>query len=116
MEYFFTGFRQFDSVRQYAFEGNADERPRRKYTVAIDVGLVRKYSIPLQEVPLLCRRFLEESEVSDERRAFLFSEEDMRRHRAAQVALIEATAARRKHHTVPARNNKTGEAWRGVRL
>jgi len=53
----FTGFRQDYSVRQYVFQSVI--QPYEKFTVGADLNLVRKHNIPLQELPLLCRRLLE---------------------------------------------------------
>lgn len=103
MEYVFNGFRQVDSMRHYAFQGIAADHSRRPFIVATDITLLRKYSIALQDMPLLCRRFLEEREGHDEGRSVMLGEEDMRRYADKKAAaLLEIAARKRKHQRVVA--------------
>jgi hypothetical protein len=97
VEYVFTGFRQVDGMRFYGFQGISADRSRQPYTVATDVTLLRMYAIALQDVPLLCRRFLEEREGRDGRHSIILGEADMRRHVDQKAAdLVERAARKRK--------------------
>jgi hypothetical protein len=111
MEYVFTGFRQVDTMRHYSFQGIADDHTRTSYVVATDVTLLRKYSIALQDVALLCRRFLQQRDATDVRHSVILTEEEMRRIAEARTALLELAASKRKPHRVPA-SRKVGQAWR----
>lgn len=59
MEFVLTGFRQESNIRRYAFDAISTTHVRTHVTVGADLALARKYRIPLQELPLLCRRLLE---------------------------------------------------------
>jgi hypothetical protein len=74
-----------------------------------------KYAIALQDVPLLCRRFLEEQDESGRKRAVMFTEQDMRRYADTQASAREAAAQRRRPHRAPV-SNKVGQAWRGPQV
>ena len=75
MNFAFTGFRQNDSVRQFVFQSVTP--PREKFTVGADLNLVRKHNIPLQELPLLCRRLLEATDEPQKSPGLVFTEQDM---------------------------------------
>ncbi len=115
MEYVFTGFKQVEAIRHYGFEGIGADRSRTKYNVQADVALLRKYAIALQDVPLLCRRFLQEREGNDDLVSVMMSEDSMRKHADARTALIEDAARKRKQHRTPL-SSKIGQAWRGERI
>ena len=61
MEFVFTGFRQSNNFRHFAFEGIAEDRTRTQFVVGADLMLIRKYQITMQELPLICLRLLEAS-------------------------------------------------------
>lgn len=50
---------QTGSKRRYAFLGDREKGTGHKVTVELDMEMVRKYGISLQDLPLVCRRFLE---------------------------------------------------------
>ena len=54
-----TGVTNEGGLRRFAFELAGSGPPRRTVVVEADMRLVRQYAIPLQELPLLCVRFLE---------------------------------------------------------
>jgi hypothetical protein len=58
MKFVQTGFSQGGNVRQYSFQGIATGGKRTALSVGVDLTLIHKYRIPLQEVPLLCSAFL----------------------------------------------------------
>ena len=111
MEYVFTGFRQVDTMRHYGFQGIADDHSRTSFSVATDVTLLRKYSIALQDVALLCRRFLQQREARDDQHSVVLTEEDMRRIADARTALLDLAAQKRKPHRTPV-SRKVGQGWR----
>jgi hypothetical protein len=110
MQFILTGFTQDMAFRVFAFEGVKADRTRAQYTVRADLGLVRKYGIRVQELPLLCRALLDKCGESEEKRALTFSEDDMQL-RARDSALARETAALRKPPRRPAAAN-IGTAWR----
>src|SRR5437867_549711 len=113
MEYVLTGFHQAtSSIRQYAFQRIAADRTRTEFTVGVDLDLVRKYQISLQELPLLCRHFLEGQPPAEEAEAvhtLTFPEEDMLGY-ANRRAAEQSEAKKKKAHRMPPSNG--GEAWR----
>jgi hypothetical protein len=113
MQFILTGFSQDMGFRVFAFEGIKADRTRARYTVRADLALVRKYQIPVQELPLLCRALLDKRGEDAEKRALIFSEDEMQLW-ARDCALARATAATRKPPRRPAAAN-LGGAWRGPR-
>jgi len=110
MQFILTGFTQDLGFRVFAFEGVKADGARARYTVRADLGLVRKYGIRVQELPLLCRALLDKSGENEEKRALIFNEDDMR-IRANDCALARETAAARRPPRRPAGTN-LGAAWR----
>jgi hypothetical protein len=62
--------------------------------VRTDLDLIRKYGIRVQELPLLCRGFLERRDEAEQGRAWIFSEEEMRAY--ASNCAAERDAAQMK--------------------
>src|SRR5689334_20084576 len=110
-QFVLTGFTQDMGFRVFAFSGVERDRTRTEYTVRADLALSRRYLIPMQELPLLCRNLLAAREDLGETRSVTFSEEDMRQY-ASQSALSRTSAADRRK---PYRSNgrSPGAAWRG---
>ena len=111
MDFVFTGFRQNNNVRQYAFDGIAADRTRTKFIVGADLALIRKYAIAMQELPLLCLRLLERRNESDQTRTLMSTEEDMRGYASDITAAKNAAALKKKAPRRPA-SSRAGEAWR----
>lgn len=59
MAFTLTGVTNKDNLRRFTFESANRGSPRTAVVVLADLALARKYGIPLQELPLLCLRFLE---------------------------------------------------------
>ena len=110
MQFILTGFTQDMGFRVFAFEGVKADRTRTQYTVRADLVLVRKYGIRVQELPLLCRALLDKCGENEEKRALIYSEDDMQL-RARDCALARETAAIRKPPRRPVSAN-VGAAWR----
>ncbi len=64
MPFILTGFRQDMGFRVFAFERRETTRSRMEFTVKADLGLIRRYDIRMQELPLLCRSLLERSDAA----------------------------------------------------
>lgn len=111
MQYVLTGFRQTLAVRHYAFQAIGADRTRSEVIVDADMDLVRKYSIPVQELPLLCRRLLEGTNDESSRQGLVFSERDMMRYAEDRASAEQEAAAKRRKHRVPLAA-KAGQAWR----
>lgn len=112
MEFVLTGFRHDENVREYAFQGISDDHKRAEFTVCVDLATVRRYGIPLQELPLLCRRLLEERENRKPSAALTFTEQDMLGYanvRAARQREAEQKKRIARRH-IP--SPQAGKAWR----
>lgn len=110
MRFILTGFKQDLGFRVFGFEGVKADGTRAQYTVRADLGLIRKYGISVQELPLLCRALLDRCSDNDDNRGLIFGEDDMQ-HRARECALARETAAARKPPRRPP-SAKLGTAWR----
>lgn len=95
VQFTLAGFTQDIGFRVFAFRRAGADRPRTEYTVRADLSLSRRYGIPMQELPLLCRRHLEQHAEPDGSRILTFSEADMSTY-AAKCAMARAAAAERK--------------------
>lgn len=110
MGFILTGFRQDRSVRRYAFDYVSAEQGREACVVCADLSLLQKHHIPLQEVPLLCRRLLEAADAGA-RHQLVFSETDMLSYATNRAAKLEGDLKKRKHRAPVSR--RVGLAWRG---
>ena len=77
MQFSLTGFSQTTNVRRYTFQGVTADQTRQEVTVGVDLNLARQYGISLQELPLLCRSFLEEQSAAGKIDSLTFSELEM---------------------------------------
>jgi hypothetical protein len=100
MEFVLAGFRQDNNIRRYLFQGVGVDRKGTEFTVGADLVLVRKYRIPLQELPLLCRHVLE-GYGSGQTRALMFSETDMIGYATRRTAELDAAEQKRRAHRSP---------------
>ena len=111
MVFILTGFTQDLGFRVFGFEGISEDRTRIVFTVRADLGLIRKYGIRVQELPLLCRGLLERREEGDEKRTVTFSEDEMRLHASSSAAAREAAALKKRPPRRP-NNEHNGGGWR----
>lgn len=111
MQFFLRGFSERDGFRVYTFEGVASDKTRALFTVRADLALARKYGIRLQELPLLCRRVLDDRDDHAGIHAFAYSEAAMREFAALAAARAQA-AKTRKPPRRPV-SDRVGAAWRG---
>jgi hypothetical protein len=110
MAFILTGFDQTANIRQYHFQCLSPDRTRTEFTVCADLLLIRKYAIPLQELPLLCRHVLE-ARAGDRVRIFTFAEEEMLAYINDRNVAKEAAEQKRKGFRRP-KSNRLGAAWR----
>ncbi len=96
MQFILNGFSELMGFRVFAFEGIAADRTRTPFTVRTDLALSRRYGIRLQELPLLCREVLERRDETEEKRAFTYTEEDMRLYASACAAARDKGSQHRK--------------------
>jgi hypothetical protein len=113
MQFILTGFTQVTGFRVFEFDHVGAGQPRVQFTVRADLGLIRRYGIQVQDLPLLCRAVLEGREAAEEARAFTFTEERMSVHAKDCAAAKELAAQRRKPARKPIGEN-LGAAWRGT--
>ena len=109
MTFVLTGFRTFDNMRRYDFDVVIEDRSRLHVTVGADLDLIHKYRIPLQELPLLCRRLLERL---TKIKSIVFTESEMARYADERIAETNASREKRRARRPPV-TNRTGLAWRG---
>jgi len=112
MQFILTGFTQDLAFRVFSFERMGLDRIRTKFVVKADLALVRRYGIPVQELPLLCRNLLQELDESLETRALTFTEDNMSLFAKDRATAKNAAAQKRKPPRRPASEN-VGAAWRG---
>jgi hypothetical protein len=113
MQFMLTGFTQDSAFRVFAFDRMGADRVRTKVVVRADLALSRRYGIPMQELPLLCRNLLERSEASGETLSLTFTEDDMSLHAKDRAATRAAATAHRKKPVRRPPSENLGAAWRG---
>jgi hypothetical protein len=113
VEYIFSGFRQDANVRQFVFH-TIVSKTKIEFTVGADLVLIQRYQIALQELPLLCRKVLENHPDREHERTFMFTEDDMRQYAKGRAAARELALQQKKRFRPPTSAN-VGAAWRGPR-
>src|SRR5438874_11837597 len=110
-QYTITGFTHESGFRVFAFEWVGEDRVRTEYTVRVDLGLIRKYGIRVQELPLLCRGLLERAGEGEQKCTATFTEEEMRLHAHNCAAARDAAIQKRKSPRTPP-THQIGSNWR----
>ena len=113
-QFVLMGFGEAPGFRVFNFEAIAEDRSRTEYSVKADPVLARQYGIRLQELPLLCRSLLEIRSEGGVKRAFTYTEDDMRQWATIEAARVEALQ-RRKPPKRPV-SDQVGNAWRASPL
>src|SRR4051812_26082674 len=108
MTYIFTGFRQVNAIRQFAFDCVAADRTTTHVTVGADLALARKHFILMQDLPLLCRHLLETSDQPAGTEQLMFTEDNM----LAVETAVQTAKAEKKPARKPFPSNRLGHAWR----
>lgn len=109
MEFVLTGFRQFETFRRFYFEAVGAGRDRKQVAVDADLDLMRRHRIPLQELPLLCRRLLDSRGKAE---SILFKESDIAQYIKDRNAAMDASLEKRRARRPPV-SGRVGLAWRG---
>jgi hypothetical protein len=91
-----TGFRSEHSLRIYTFHRVEADRTRTVFTVSADLAIAAKYSIRVQDLPLLCRGVLDGSDAANPPRSALLSEQDMILFRDRKADAQRAAEGKRK--------------------
>jgi hypothetical protein len=98
-----AGFSQEGSIRHFSFRCVNVDRSHSDFMVDADTDLIRSYGISLQDLPLLCRRLLEETVSLTSGDVVIFSEDLMRQHSdrceaAARIAEQKKQARNKPNH------------------
>jgi hypothetical protein len=109
-QFILRGFCQVAGFRVFTFERVTPGQPRSLVTVRADLAMARRYRIPLQELPMLCRTVLEQINGGEDRRAFVFTEAGMRLH--ADAVMERTEAARLRKSPRRASTDNLGAGWR----
>lgn len=112
MQFILTGFTHDMGFRVFAFDRIGQDRVRTKCTVRADLAVTRRYGIPIQELPLLCRYMLDRREDNCEIWELTFSEDEIRVCANERAAARELAASKRKTPYRPPAE-APGAAWRG---
>lgn len=75
--YLLVSFEQRTNIRQYSFSGRNEEGEKHEFFVDVDLNLTRRHGVPMQEIPLLCCRLLEEKAVAQQDRELTLTEAHM---------------------------------------
>jgi hypothetical protein len=105
MEYVLTDVTQTGSIRRYGFAEIAKDVRRPGLSVEIDLDAVRRYKIPLQDLPLLCCNFLTEQRKAGSDGNLVYGESEMISH-AAQQAEAAREAQLRRNQRKPSRPSR----------
>ncbi|MEO5924997.1 MAG: hypothetical protein ABIR70_14345 [Bryobacteraceae bacterium] len=98
MEYVLTNFQQQLNIRRFFFKGTNAAKERLEYIVGVDLSLARKYSIPVQELPLLCVRYLETRTDELQPRGVTFTDRQLADFAAQRDADKKSSDAKRRGH------------------
>src|ERR1700730_2788264 len=85
-----------DNIRRYVFQGASSGGIRAEFSVGVDLTLLQRYRIPIQEVPLLCSLLLASSLEKDPRAELTLSEDNMRIRAAERDAELAVMKMKRK--------------------
>ena len=96
MEYVLTSVEQSGSIRHYAFAELGKDFRSQGFSVSIDIEIVRKYRIPLQELPLICSNYLTAQRKTGSQPDLIYGEAEMivyceERTEAARVVALRKT-------------------------
>jgi hypothetical protein len=97
-----TGFTQDGGSRVFAFTRVEADGTRAEFTVKADLALSRRYAIAVQELPLLCRLFLERLGEADEMRALTYTEDQMSLHAKECAARAVSPHKKKNSDVLPA--------------
>jgi hypothetical protein len=97
-----TGFTQDGGSRVFGFTRVHADGTRAEFTVKADLALSRRYAIAVQELPLLCRLFLEGLSEAGEMRALTYTEDQMSVHAKERAARAKGPHKKKPSDILPA--------------
>lgn len=109
-QFLLTGFTQTAGIRIYAFEGRLDAA-RVDCTVEVDLALIPRYGIRIQDLPLLCRELLQQRTEPGEMTAVVFTEQRMRSH-VETLAMAREEAEHKKKQPRHLASADAASGWR----
>ena len=93
----YAGFDQAQSIRKYKFDNVADNNATGHFVITVDLTLLRKHNISMQELPALClRKLLAHLEITPELSIHELGSEDLLDYVSARTAALERKARARK--------------------
>lgn len=106
MSFALTGSTTERGFRRFTFESGDKKQPKTTVVVSAEMSLVQKYAIPLQELPLLCCRFLD-SWTEGAGHTTVFTEQEMAGYATRRKAAKEQLALQKR---APVRRFKVASA------
>lgn len=106
MEYVLTGVEHSGNIRLYAFAEVEHDSRRTGLSVAVDINVLRKYGIPIQELPLLCRFFLKDQRGAGSERDLTYGEAEMIKYATRRDDAARAAEQRKAQRKNPANNSE----------
>jgi hypothetical protein len=101
MKFVLTGFCQNENIRRYSFQGIATGGSRTDWNVGVDLTMLQRHGIPLQEAPLLCSVLLAAQSAQDEGRSLMITESDIRARAEQRASERMESQNKRKPASLP---------------
>jgi hypothetical protein len=107
----YGGFEQSAGFRHYRFDSVARGEASRRYVVTVEIALLARHHIAVQELPSLCmHKILAALETSSESTRHELNSDDLRAFATSRAA--EAERKRRKTGFHPQKHGATASPWR----
>jgi hypothetical protein len=101
MKFVLTGFCQNENIRRYSFQGIATGGKRTDWNVGVDLTMLQRHGIPLQEAPLLCSVLLASESAHGEGQSLMITESDMRARAEQRASERMESQNKRKPYSLP---------------
>jgi hypothetical protein len=101
MKFVLTGFCQNENIRRYSFQGIATGGGRTDWNVGVDLTMLQRHGIPLQEAPLLCSEMLASQAYHDETQSLMISDIHMRARAEQRASERMEQHSKRKPPSLP---------------
>jgi hypothetical protein len=101
MKFVLTGFCQNENIRRYSFQGIAPGGRRSDWNVGVDLTMLQRHGIPLQEAPLLCSVLLAAQSAPAEGQSLMISESDIRSRAEQRASERMESQSKRKPASLP---------------
>jgi hypothetical protein len=99
MQLRYMGFDQAKNIREYKFDGVAEDETTTRFVVNADLALFGRYHVGLQEGPALCLKKLSADLEMLQQLPHELTSGDLAAHVSAQVAAAAERKTRRKRRT-----------------